>query len=335
MVFGIAANRPELSVVLPMYNEQEHIQKNILAVLSALGKTGLSWELILVDDGSTDSSRAIAENTLKDVPGARLVSYSPNRGRGYALRKGFDAATGKYVITTESDLSWGADIIPKIYERLKMGDADSVLVSPYLNGGGLKHVPMKRVLLSSLGNKILTFGLPGDLTMVTGMTRGYKRWVLDSMILQMDGKEIHLEIVSKLLAIGAKVVEIPGTISWQGFKKRDSRSKTGRKTSSLIFSHLYFSVVESPIYFIGLLGMVFILLGILGLGAIVLFKFIGFSLLRIPYFPHYVFVSIIIGLLIIIFSLVSSQIKDLQRDLARVYAEMVKLTHPDRRTDKE
>jgi len=89
-------------------------------------------------------------------------------------------------------------------------------------------------------------------------------------------------------------------------------------------SHLYFSFTESPLHFTGLLGLTFMALGVMGILAIVILKITGFGLLRIPYFPHYVFMSMIIGLLIFIFSLISSQIRDIQRELVRMYAQLKK-----------
>lgn len=314
-----------VSVVLPMFNEESGVQENLKALLAVLKKMPCRWELLLVDDGSMDASVKEAKKALDNVQEARVISYSPNRGRGFALRCGFEAAKGDYVITTESDLSWGADVVYQIYQKLIGSGADVVIVSPYLKPKGLVGVPLQRRLLSRLGNKVLTFGLPVKLTMVTGMTRGYKRAMLENIILQMDGKEIHLEIISKLIGLGAKFEEIPGVITWHEKQERTKRKKES-KIKRLILSHLYFSVVESPIHFIGLLGLFFMGMGFVGIMAIAIMKFYGFSLLRLPFFPHYVIGSFIIGLIIFIFSLLSSQITKLERELMRVYAKIVSST---------
>lgn len=317
-------DRPVVSIILPMYNEGENVYRNLKCILTVLGEMPVAWELLLIDDGSTDDTKTQAEKALSGLLNAHIISYKPNIGRGFALRKGFEVAKGDYIITTESDLSWGAEIIPKIYNGLISNDVDVVIVSPYIQRDGLINVPLKRRILSKLGNRILTFGLPGNLTMITGMARGYKREVIDRIILQMNGKEIHIEIISKLIAIGANIKEIPGTITWEKKDNRDKKRKSSLKTKKLIMSHLYFSLAESPLHFIGLLGLIFIGFGFIGIVAIIVLKIVGFSLRRIPFFPHYVFVSIIVGLLILIFSLISSQIRDFQRELRRMYAKIVK-----------
>ncbi len=316
-------NKPEISVILPMYNEAENIYADLVSVLKVLKEMDVTWELFAIDDGSIDDTREQAEKALMEEPNACVISYSPNRGRGFALRKGFSHAQGKYIITTESDLSWGEGIIRKIFDSLVSNDIDAVIVSPYIQKNGLINVPLKRRFLSRIGNKILTFGLPVKLTMVTGMTRGYKKEIIESMILQMDGKEIHLEIISNLLAIGAKIKEIPGVISWKKRRKQGER-KQNFEAKRLILSHLYFSFVESPLHFVGLLGLMFFILGCIGIATIVFFKVIGFSLLNIPYFPVYSFVCLIVGLLVMVFSLLSSQIRNLHRELIRIYAEISK-----------
>lgn len=308
-----------------MFNEGSQIRKNIQSSLEVLKDLGESWELIIVDDGSTDDSKKQAEETMALTSHAQVLSYFPNRGRGFALRKGFQAAKGDFVIATESDLSWGADCIKRILSELKSSKADVVIVSPFLNGGGFRNVPLQRRLLSAVGNKILTFGLPGGLTMVTGMTRGYRRELLDRVLLQMDDKEIHLEILSKLIALGARIREIPGTITWSRHDKKKSSRKGRSKTRQWIVSHLYFSFAEAPLHFLGMLSLFFLLLSGAGIVTIIVLKFLGFSLLRIPYFPHYVMISLLIGIMIFIFSLISSQIKNLQGELLRIYAEIARL----------
>jgi len=252
----------EISVIAPMYNEGPWIVENAGKILRALQRLETGWELILVDDGSTDDTYERIQALIEKEPHLRLLSYPVNRGRGYALRKGFEMARGKYVITTESDLNWGTEIINKLYAKLKECEVDMVIASPYLKGGKLDSVPWKRAFLSKFGNKILTWAVPGRLTMVSGMTRGYRKEVLDSLLLESDGKEIHLEIVSKALATGFKVVEMPEILSWKGQESRAEQKKTGFRAGSLIRSHLNFSFYEKPMMLFGVVGLVLLLLGI-------------------------------------------------------------------------
>ena len=175
------------------------------------------------------------------------------------------------------------------------------------------NVPRHRRFLSHFGNKILTFGLP-DITMMSGMTRAYRKEVLDKIFLSEDGKEIHLEIISKLIAVGAVIREIPGVITWKKSESRGKKKRKDFKMANVMVRHIYYSIVESPFHFMGILGLFFMAIGFFGAAAILVLKMIGFELRRIPYFPVYVFVSMLAGLSTLFFSLLSMQIRDLKRE---------------------
>ena len=161
----------------------------------------ITWELVLVNDGSLDNSWALAKELSKDYKNLRVVGYSTNQGRGYAIREGVKNARGKIVITTEIDSSWGDDIVSRILVAFqKHPDADIVIASPHLPGGGYKNVPLIRVLLSKYGNFFIRAGLTTSVTMNTGMTRGYRREKFLALPLDENGKEMHLEIVNKAVA---------------------------------------------------------------------------------------------------------------------------------------
>ncbi len=253
----------ELTVIAPMFNEGPWIERNAGRLLDTLKKRPDAWELILVDDGSTDDTRERVRELERKEPRLRVIGYPVNRGRGYALRKGFEASRGRYVVTTESDLNWGTEIIVKLYSRLKAGDADMVIASPYLEGGRLEDIPFKRAFLSKFGNKVLTWAVPGKLSMVSGMTRGYRKEVLDALLLESDGKEIHLEIVSKALANGFRVVELPEVLSWKGQETRAKQKRPGFRAGGLIRSHLNFSFYEKPMMLFGFVGILLLVLGII------------------------------------------------------------------------
>ena len=192
-----------------MYNESPQIRENVKRIVRALEKLNVSWEYFLVDDGSTDGSHEKALAGFAGDPRCKIIRYPNNRGRGYALRQGFDAATGNFIITTESDLSWGEEIIGELWNALQETNADVVIASVYAPGGKLENVPPFRYYLSKLGNIFLRLSFGGEITMFSGMTRGYRRKVIRSIYLEQNRKEIHLEIIDKCRALGFQINEIP------------------------------------------------------------------------------------------------------------------------------
>jgi dolichyl-phosphate beta-glucosyltransferase len=239
-----------ISVVCPFYNEESILEGAVRLMVKNLASLGQEWELVIVNDGSLDGSLAVARRMEAEIPQLRVVSYLPNKGRGYALRQGVGAARGELAITTEIDCSWGDDIVHRLVAAFKdHPDADIIVASPHLPGGGYKNVPASRVFLSAMGNHIIRAGLSAGITMNTGMTRAYKRDRFLALPLDENGKEQHLEIISKSLAFGYRIHEISAVLEWKdaklakpGATKRKSSSKIPR----LIQSHMLFSILVAP-----------------------------------------------------------------------------------------
>jgi len=239
-----------ISIICPFYNEESIIEKSIQLMLRNLKSLSENWELIVVDDGSTDHSLKIAQSLTKIYPKLRIVGYPVNRGRGYALRTGVSEARGELVVTTEIDSSWGDEIVHKIVAEFgEKKDADIIIASPHLPGGGYKNVPFKRVFLSSMGNRLIRAGTNSQITMNTGMTRGYRRKIFLDLPLDEEGKEVHLEIIQKAILFGYRIYEIPAVLEWKD-KQLASRKGEERKSSSkinkLIRTHLLFTFLSAP-----------------------------------------------------------------------------------------
>ncbi|MBL8055602.1 MAG: glycosyltransferase family 2 protein [Anaerolineales bacterium] len=111
-----------LSVVVPAYNEAERLGPHLGPVLAFLGGHYPDYELIVVDDGSQDETAARVAAALAGEPRARLISYRPNRGKGYAVRTGVLASSGDVVVFMDADLSTPLDEIPRLLERLAAAD---------------------------------------------------------------------------------------------------------------------------------------------------------------------------------------------------------------------
>ena len=109
----------QLSIVVPMYNEQENAPDLLDKIARVINPLGVSWELVLVNDGSTDGTLAVIEEMSRQTPHVRVVSYTPNRGRGAALRRGFRACRGDWIISTDADLSYSPSYMPKMIEVLR------------------------------------------------------------------------------------------------------------------------------------------------------------------------------------------------------------------------
>ena len=113
---------PALSVVIPAYNEEARLPPHLGAVLAYLRANYPAFELIVVDDGSRDGTVAAVTAALAGEARARVVAYTPNRGKGYAIRTGVLATRGAQVVFLDADLSTPIDEIPRALEQLRQAE---------------------------------------------------------------------------------------------------------------------------------------------------------------------------------------------------------------------
>jgi len=128
---------PHLSLVVPAYNEEARIGLTVRLLAAYLRSRPWSAELLVVDDGSTDATRARAEEALRDVPRGRVLGRAENRGKGYSVREGALAAEGAHVLFTDADLSTPIEELEKFWPVLDAGN-DIVIGSRTLPGADVQ-----------------------------------------------------------------------------------------------------------------------------------------------------------------------------------------------------
>jgi len=264
------SDRIEVSVVTPFFNERAVVEHAIRTFASSLATLGKRWELIVVNDGSTDGSDEIAARVTAELgPSVRLLGYPRNRGRGFALRTGIAAARGDLIVTTEIDLSWGEHIVHDLVTAMDADPkADIVVASPHLPGGGYKNVPWDRVFYSTWGNRVIRTGVSSAATMNTGMTRAYRREVIQSLPLFENEKEFHLEVILKATSFGFRIAEIPAILEWKDYKHEGARvvRKSSSRVNRLIVTHGLFSLFANPVHYVLPASLIVLALGSVAMG---------------------------------------------------------------------
>jgi dolichol-phosphate mannosyltransferase len=309
----------DLSVIIPMFNEAENAESTLNRVEEALASFRGTYEIIVVNDGSLDNTLDILNRLAEQDQKLKVVSYSKNVGRGMALKKGFKKSSGEIIVSIDADLSYHPNYIIDFVETLRTEqDIDFVLASPYMPGGGVQNVPFHRLWISRFGNKILRFAMPNRIYTSTGIFRAYRKKVLDSLEIESDGKEIHLEILSKALALGYRVKESPAILTSR--KKGKSKFKF-RKTA---ISHLVFSVFEKPVIIFGFVGLLTLAIGFLIGMYIVYLRLLGDLT---PGRPLITFAILLIlgGIQILSFGFIAIQIVSLRREILRIQKENLEL----------
>jgi dolichol-phosphate mannosyltransferase len=244
----------DLTLVIPALNESSIILGNVDELSEWLNQQqpNISYELLVIDDGSTDGMGELLDEASKSREWLKVVHHSRNMGRGRGVRSGFESSAGRYIICLDADFSYSPEHIPLLLEPLINNEADITLASAHHPEGKVINVPSQRALLSKWGNWILGRGLSGGFYTVTCIVRGFKREVAESLELVSDGKELHLEIIQKAQLMGYRVKEIPAILHWRDRKRGQSTRRKLLpeiaifKMRKTVLSHLIFNYITNP-----------------------------------------------------------------------------------------
>lgn len=262
----------ELSIVVPVYNEAENLRPLVGAVRGAMAAADVlnddgAWELLLVDDGSTDGTREIGCRMARRDERVRLIPLARNFGQTAAMQAGFDAARGRVVVSMDGDLQNDPADIPKLLRKLEEGYD---LVVGYRVDRQDKLITRK--VPSWVANRIIAW-LTGVGIRDNGCSlKAYRRELLDRVVLYSD---MHRFIPAMAVATaGARVAEIPvnhrprlaGTSKY-------GLSRIWKVLSDLMAIKMISSFRNRPLVMFGLGALVATAIGLL---------FVGLTLISVP-----------------------------------------------------
>ena len=201
----------DISLVIPAYNESGIIMDTIQTVSAWRGELTAVYEVLIVDDGSTDGMAELVRGC--GDPRVRLEGYASNRGKGCAVRTGMLAAQGDLILCTDADLAYGVDVFAGLLERLRTGEADLVIGSRRMGGEGYKNYPPLRILMSKCFGLLshMISGLPYDTQ--CGI-KAYRRQAARAIFSRCttDGFSFDFEVLMRADRLGLKVEQIPVSV---------------------------------------------------------------------------------------------------------------------------
>ena len=207
----------KVSIVIPCYNEKNTIVKIVEAVRCAPVE---NKEIIVIDDGSNDGTQTLLRDKLSGTVD-QIIYHPVNRGKGAALRTGFEAASGDIILVQDADLEYSPEEYPVLLEPIISGKADAVFGSRFM--GGRPH----RVLFfwHMAGNRFLTL-LSNiftnlNLTDVETCYKAFRAPLIKSIQIEEDRFGVEPEIIAKIARTGCRIYEVG--ISYSGRTYREGK----------------------------------------------------------------------------------------------------------------
>jgi glycosyltransferase involved in cell wall biosynthesis len=229
----------KLSVVIPVYNEKDTLEK-IIDEVEAVNLEDIEKEIILVDDASTDGSTEILKKIEEENPEYKVYYHLTNQGKGASLRDGFQLTTGDYVIVQDADLEYDPNDYAKLLRALEEENVDVVYGSRF--SGNYKDMSN----LHYVGNKSLTM-LTNLLygVMLTDMETCYKLLpgnFVRNLTIRSNRFNFEPEITAKILKSGMRIVEVP--ISYEGRTFEEGKKITWRDGLAALGTLLKFRFID-------------------------------------------------------------------------------------------
>jgi glycosyltransferase involved in cell wall biosynthesis len=251
-----SAPGPDLSVVVPLYNEEGSLPHLIDQLLEALRPLGRSFELVLVDDGSRDGTAAVLRDRASQVPELVAVLLRRNYGQTAAMAAGFDASRGRVLVTLDGDLQNDPADIPLLLRQLEEGNLDLV--------SGWRHQrqdhAVSRLLPSLLANRLIAAVTGVRLHDYGCSLKAYRREVVADLNLY---GELHRFLPALAFIEGARI----GEVKVQHHPRRHGSSKYGidrtfRVLMDLLTVWFMKRFLTRPMHVFGLAGLVSLAVGL-------------------------------------------------------------------------
>lgn len=203
-------DRPDLSVIIPAYNEERRLPPTLRAILDYLRDQHYTWEIVVVDDGSSDATGALAEQILSDVPHV-VMRNEPNRGKALTVKRGLQESRGQVALFTDADLSTPIEETAPLLEAVA-GGADIAIGSRQMRGSRLEvrqpfHREMAGRAFGLLNRMILQHGIVDSQCGFKAFTRHAVERILPHQ--KLTGWAFDAELMLIARRLGLTIAQIP------------------------------------------------------------------------------------------------------------------------------
>ncbi len=256
----------KLSVIFPVYNEEKGIADMLIRTKRVLESMNISFEILVVNDGSTDKTEEIAPN----IRGVKVLSHQRNRGYGAALTTGFTAAKGEILCCLDADATYPPEEIPRLYKYLIEHDVEMVSGARLL--GKCKGMPFVRKIGNYMLSSIATFLIGKRIYDLSSGMRVFKKSMLDDILPLSNDLDFTVRMTLKTAAKKIKFKELPIQ-----YDEREGISKLSISRHGKMFlqSILYITRDYNPLRLFFPISFFFILIALINIIQLLIRRMLG------------------------------------------------------------
>jgi glycosyltransferase involved in cell wall biosynthesis len=210
-----------LSIIIPAYNEHENILATLENVTTALAPLSLPHEILVIDDGSTDSTAEIVASALPQLPNVRLLKNERNMGFGSSYRRGVEAASLAHIVMVHGDNAWGWPTLRDFFQHT--GEADVIIG---YTRDMLRSRTWGRTIVSKTFTLLVNLITRRHLTYYNGL-QIHRAQILKALRIESRGYGFQAEVLVKSLGLASSFVEVPMDL----IERRKGESKAFRLTN--------------------------------------------------------------------------------------------------------
>ena len=193
------------SVIVPFYNEEALLKEAVSNLLNEQ----FDKEIILVNDGSVDGSPDIATELAKMHGNIKLITYDQNMGKGFAVKKGIEKSTGKFIAIFDADLEYFPSDLNRLIQTLKKDDRDFVCGSRFLGNKSRKNIYLRTYIANRFLSLLFSLIYKVKITDIATCLKVFKKELIEDINFEKNDFSIEVELIAKVVAKTKNYKEIP------------------------------------------------------------------------------------------------------------------------------
>ncbi|MBS3050569.1 MAG: glycosyltransferase [Candidatus Aenigmarchaeota archaeon] len=200
------------TVAIPACNEEENIKRIDKELIPVMKNIGMPYEILVIDDGSTDKTAEEVRRLQKKYKNIRLVQHDRNLGLGAGTRTAVKNSKGSILLFLDADFTFHPREIPKLLEKYRDGDYDCIIGTQFGKGGKTKMQAHRKFLSKSV-NTLYRFMLGRNITTISSIFRLYRKSALKGISMKSNNFDICAEMLFDMIKKNRKITEVPVTLT--------------------------------------------------------------------------------------------------------------------------